>query len=144
MSKDFNSLHNLIKSIIISLLSYFIFIVGFGVFSDIQKHPLLISIIFSFFLAIKFRDYKISVFEDKIQFFSIYRNKKTFYWTNIDKFEIEEIHPNKLTGIIIVLYVYTKDYKYTFNLNKIDKENFLKQLISICANKHIIISNLIS
>lgn len=82
MYYEFTALKNFISFI---LAVIFFIVIGF-----FREMPLLAGSISLIFLAMHFKDYKIAIDNEKITFYSIFKRKRCFYWTNIIKFEIEE------------------------------------------------------
>lgn len=145
MYKEFNILkHSLTHFYTMTLavigISIFEFYKEGMYFIQFTYKILLFFLIFEILICIYyFRDYKLIVDDEKIEFFYIYTKPKSMQWTNIGKIEVEQeiqIFRGQHTQLI---HFYNNNCICSFNISNIDKEEFLKVLINLCSNYNIMI-----
>ncbi|MGF7056700.1 hypothetical protein [Brassicibacter mesophilus] len=86
----------------------------------------LFGIVCSFII---FNDYKIVIYDEEIEFYSLFRKIKVIKLDDIDKIEIGEIRiTSAALGSKRNMYIYINDEKYTFNIDKIENENFYNDM----------------
>jgi len=143
MIKEFNTSKKtfgfLISVIITFLLAFILFYIK-G-FYDAIKFVLLYFLLYIVIYIYYFRDYKLIIDDEQIELFYLYTKPKSIKWTNIDKIEIEKETSgfSEFEVKTQLIHFYSNNKVCSFNISNIDKEAFLKTLISFCATYNIMI-----
>jgi hypothetical protein len=79
-----------------------------------------------------FKDYKIVIDSERIEFFSLYRGKKVFLWKEIQKIQIKKSTlETKIEGFKKNIYIYTDNEIFTFNIHELQNKEFLETINEI-------------
>ncbi|WP_432663389.1 hypothetical protein R9X47_22760 [Wukongibacter baidiensis] len=134
MIREFTSTRSLFKYLFISLIIFAILI-----YRDNSPISYFVgSVVPTIMLLIIFRDYKIVIDNEKVEFFSLYREKKIFLWKEIKQMEIRRTtQETKLESFKKNIYIYSDSEKFTFNIHELQSEEFFEAMDEI-ADKHSI------
>lgn len=137
-----NEVYNSKRKIIIRCVNGVI-IVTFTFFELIGIKYLSIVVLVSIcVILLAYRHFKILINEEKIEFYSILKTKRTFYWKNIKSLDVEKFYIRHIIDYRINITVYTDNSQYTFDVKEFDnKKELFKDIINYCAYYGIYIND---
>jgi len=112
---------------------------------DVARFVLYISPLLLISDFIRFRNYMIIVFDDRLEMFSIFGKKKVITWSDLTRIKVKKSYHGRITGTMIILTFYTGDGFYEFNINSLDKKKvFFQGLMKKCISQSIEVIDLTS
>lgn len=130
MIRKFTSTRNFLKYLFIFIMLYTIFILGIKGNSSFLYF--LGFVIPTILFLLTFKDYKIVIDSERIEFFSLYRGKKVFLWKEIQKIQIKKSTlETKIEGFKKNIYIYTDNEIFTFNIHELQNKEFLETINEI-------------
>lgn len=127
-----------------SFLKYIIALIFlFVIYVYVYKHKSLYTIltglvIFTIFLYVRLKCYKVLIFDDKIIFYELLKKNRIFNSEDIIKIHIssEDIH-TRIEGPRRYMYIQTDKEKYAFNIHELENERFYDDIREFISKNNI-------
>lgn len=140
MYKKFDTLQGTLRYLFVTILVFLSFIIYLLYKDEMQILHVFLVFCIAFYLPIYiyyFRDYKLIIDNEKVEFFYLYTKKKSLLWSHINKIEIEKEVMGFAKQKTQLVHFCSNNCICSFNISNIDKEEFLELLIKLCSDYSI-------